>query len=128
MTGTLQVVDPRTANTGSCASGGGTTTTFCWFRNLDGNLVDEPIGTFSNLSRYKFHGPGVNNLDVMLAKDIHFWPGNENRYIELRFEAYNVFNHTQFALPTGNFDSGNFGRITAAAPGRLMQLGAKIYF
>jgi hypothetical protein len=124
----LQVADPRTANTGSCASGGGTATTFCWFRNLNGNLVDEPVGTFGNISRYKYHGPGLNNVDVLVGKEIHFWPGNENRYLELRIEFYNVLNHTQFALPNGNLDSANFGRITAAAPGRLIQLGAKIYF
>ncbi|MGH9601866.1 MAG: hypothetical protein ACRD24_05700, partial [Terriglobales bacterium] len=71
---------------------------------------------------------GLNNFDMLFGKEIHFWPGNENRFIELRFEMYNVFNHTQFSLPSGNIASSNFGRITAAAPGRLIQLGAKIYF
>jgi hypothetical protein len=29
-------------------------------------------------------------------------------------QAYNVFNHPNFALPDGNLDDPNFGQITAA--------------
>ena len=50
------------------------------------------------------------------------------RYIQLRMESDNVFNHTQFANPTSNFTSSNFGLITGAAAGRQTQLAAKIYF
>lgn len=88
----------------------------------------EIIGTFGTLSRNKFHGPGINNIDVAVEKDVYFWPGNEKRYLELRLEAFNALNHTQFGQPNGSFTSKNFGRITTAAPGRLIQLGAKIYF
>jgi hypothetical protein len=88
----------------------------------------EAIGTFGNTHRDPFHGPGINNTDVALAKNIYFWPGSESKYIQLRLESYNVFNHTQFNLPTGNIASSNFGRITGAAAGRASQLAAKIYF
>jgi hypothetical protein len=97
-----------------------------WF---DGSSFQtEAIGTFGNTHRDPFHGPGINNTDVALAKNIYFWPGSESKYIQLRLESYNVFNHTQFNLPTGNIASSNFGRITGAAAGRASQLAAKIYF
>ncbi len=109
----------------------------CWFTGgssgssacgTGGGFVAEPLGLFGNVSRYKFPGPGINNLDWALQKDIYFWPGHERRYLELRLEMYNALNHTQFNLPSGNFASANFGRITTAAAGRLIQLGAKFYF
>jgi Carboxypeptidase regulatory-like domain len=87
-----------------------------------------PIGTMGNARRNFFHGPGINNTDFVIEKDTYFWPGNESRYLALRLEAYNLFNHTQFLNPNGNAASANFGRITSAAPGRQVQLAAKIYF
>jgi hypothetical protein len=46
-------------------------------------------------------------------------------------ESDNVFNHTQFANPTGTFTSANLGAITAVntgTPARQTQLAAKFYF
>jgi hypothetical protein len=92
------------------------------------SFVTEAIGTFGNTHRNPFHGPGINNTDFAIFKNIYFWPGSESKYVQLRLESYNVFNHTQFNLPTGNIVSSNFGRITGAAAGRQSQLAAKIYF
>ena len=50
--------------------------------------------------------------------------------IQLRMEAYNVFNHTQFN-PDGigtDISAGNFGQIAEAQNPRLMQLVAKFIF
>ena len=80
---------------------------------------------FGNSKRNFFHGPGINNTDLTLAKDFTI---RERYRTELRLEAYNAFNHTQFNLPNGNISSVNFGRITSAGPGRLIQLGGKFYF
>ncbi|PYU97457.1 MAG: hypothetical protein DMG26_21335, partial [Acidobacteria bacterium] len=61
----------------------------------------------------------------------------ESKYIQLRFEFYNIWNHTQFNSVSivdagnnvnGNAFSRNFGRITSAFDPRLIQLGAKFYF
>ncbi len=38
--------------------------------------------------------PGVNNADVTLFKRVPF--GDGRRHFQLRWEIYNVFNHTQF--------------------------------
>ena len=93
------------------------------------------IGTFGGVRRNSFAGPGINNWDMALEKDLHFRPANERQYLQLRLEAFNVFNHTQFCNPAGpfpcvngNVESSTFGQVTSVAPSRLVQLGAKFYF
>ncbi|MGC2546408.1 MAG: carboxypeptidase regulatory-like domain-containing protein [Silvibacterium sp.] len=100
----------------------------------------EPLGTFGNVGRNYFHGPGFNYTNLALYKD--FPLGKESRYLELRLESYNVFNHANFAQPDGDFSDSTFGQIlsviqpvsfgnngaTDPQPGRATQLGAKIYF
>jgi hypothetical protein len=77
--------------------------------------------------RNLLRGPGIYNFDFALFKDTKL---TESTRIELRFEFYNLFNHTQFD-PNGivtNINSSNFGRILAAHDPRLIQLAAKFYF
>ncbi len=96
-------------------------------------FTDEAIGSFGNIARNIYHGPGILNTNVVVAKNIPF-SSDSTRYIQLRMESDNVFNHTQFNLPDGNFgdgapvDGGTFGQVTGAAQGRQTQLAAKIYF
>ena len=53
----------------------------------------------------------------------------EKTSVQLRFEAYNLFNHVNFANPVGDVASANFGRVTAIrGNSRLLQLGAKFIF
>jgi hypothetical protein len=50
---------------------------------------------------------------------------------QLRIEFYNIFNHTNFANPAGNVNSGNFGRILGIRSftnSRQIQLAAKFIF
>jgi hypothetical protein len=100
----------------------------------------EPLGTFGNSGRNFFHGPGFNYTNLELYKD--FPVGSDSRrYVELRLESYNVFNHPNFAQPDGNFNDSTFGQTlsviqpsgfggqaTDPQPGRATQLGAKFYF
>ena len=60
-------------------------------------------------------------------KSIQF---TESTSMLLRFEFFNLFNHTQFdaAGASTNIASGNFGRSTRARDPRLIQLAAKFYF
>jgi hypothetical protein len=99
----------------------------------------EPIGTFGNVKRNFFHGPGFNYSNFEIYKNVPV--GSESsRYLQLRLEAYNAFNHANFANPNGNYGAGPtvFGVITSVdqpinaggdpQPARAIQLGAKFYF
>jgi hypothetical protein len=83
------------------------------------------VGTFGNAGRNSLKGPGINNFDFSLQKDTKI---TERINFQMGIEAFNLFNHTQFNNPQMNVQSGNFGRITGAASGRLVQLRAKFNF
>jgi hypothetical protein len=87
----------------------------------------EPIGSFGNVHRNPFHGPGINNTDMILAKNFILSADGVIR-LQLRMESDNVFNHTQFHNPDGNITDGTFGAITSAAASRQTQIAGKIYF
>jgi hypothetical protein len=113
-----------------------------WF---DGTgFAPAALGTFGNTHRDEYHGPGINNSNIILAKNFAISADGVRR-LQLRMESDNAFNHTQFSNPgstisttqalnsaTGNYQTvlstSGFGRITAAAAGRLTQLAAKFYF
>jgi len=91
-------------------------------------MTDAPLGQYGNVPRGYFTGPGYTNLDFSIQKDTRI---TEGKILQLRLEAYNAFNHTNFANPSGNVGSTNFGRITAIrnfTNSRLVQLGAKFLF
>ena len=86
------------------------------------------LGTPGNVPRRFFSGPGVDNYDMALAKTVRL---GESKALQLRAEAFNVFNHAQFFGPQavdGNIGSATFGQVINADPPRLIQLGAKIIF
>jgi hypothetical protein len=88
-------------------------------------FTEEPMGAFGNSPRRFFHGPGLNNWDMALLKDTKI---TESRSLQLRFEAFNAWNHTQFGSPNGLWNSGQFGLITGANNPRILQVGAKFLF
>jgi hypothetical protein len=82
---------------------------------------------------------GVNNLDLILSKKTRLWSESSN--LELRFEAFNALNHTQFTtlntnlnnivrFPDGSINPAatSFGKFTGAREARVIQLGARISF
>jgi hypothetical protein len=86
------------------------------------------LGTLGNARRRFFYGPAVDNTDLAFAK---VTPLHEAISLELRAEAFNVFNHDQFFGPAavnGNISSAAFGQIQTASPPRLMQLAARLQF
>jgi hypothetical protein len=132
--GSIQQVDPRLPqNLLGTANPDGK----FYFFNPNGVVKNETIGSFGDVHRNPFHGPGFNNTDMAIEKDIYFLPGHENVYMELRLESYNVFNHTNFNNPSSTPTFGGnglvsttstFGQITSAQPGRQSQIAVKIYF
>ena len=87
------------------------------------------LGQLGTAPRRFFYGPGIENTDLSLLKDVSF--GQSSKRLQLRLEAFNVFNHPQFYGPgavDGNITSATFGQIINAAAPRLVQLGAKFSF
>ena len=81
-----------------------------------------------------FRGPGINNWDATLFKILPI--GNESRTVQLRWEVYNAFNHTQFlGVDNGaRFDAsgrqvnGRFGQLISARSPRVMQVSLRFTF
>jgi hypothetical protein len=85
-----------------------------------------PNEGFGNAGRDAVVGPGLFNFNMSLFKTITFREGGPR--LELRFESFNTFNHTEFnGIDTGTADA-NFGQVTSAYDPRVLQLGAKFSF
>ena len=90
------------------------------------SFTNPTAGTFGNLSLTPVDGPGYWNVDTALIKRINF---KENLNLELRLEAFNVFNHTKFSVPNSqDINSTSFGKITSTFPQRIIQLSWKFNF
>jgi hypothetical protein len=113
-----------------------------WFVASASGLSQAPLGQFGNESRNRFHGPGLNVTNLILAKNFNLRAGSPMR-LQIRMESDNVFNHTNFDNPAssvtsttnnetlstpGTLQYGTAGQITAAGASRLTQLAAKFYF
>ena len=73
--------------------------------------------------------PGNKNVNMSLFKEFPISRLREGMRIEFRLEAFNAFNHPNFAGPDNVFGDGSFGQITfLATPSREVQLGLKLYF
>ena len=82
-------------------------------------------GQFGNTGRDSLHGPGIDNSDFSFQKDTSI---TERLKFQMGLDMFNLFNHTNFNNPSNNVNSGNFGRITSAAPARILQLRFKFNF
>ena len=89
---------------------------------------EETLGQLGNAKRRNFYGPGIDNFDMTLQKNLRL---TEARSLEFRAEVFNVFNHAQFYGPAsvdGQIEDPSFGQIDSAAAPRLAQLAAKLTF
>jgi hypothetical protein len=84
-------------------------------------------GTFGSCRPRMYHGPGRENVDLSVFKQ---FPLGESRLIELRFEAFNAFNHASFGNPSASVsNAATFGQITSVVSDpRQIQLAGKFYF
>ena len=90
-----------------------------------------PAGTYGNLGRGVFTGPGLADLDVSLFKTTAI---TERTSLQFRAEFFNVLNHPNFGTPNATVFSGSAispsaGLITTTATtSRQIQFGAKLIF
>lgn len=86
-----------------------------------------PAFSFGNVARAlpDVRNPGLENFDLSLFKNTRF---TERLSFQLRFEAFNVLNHTNFGRPGTALGNAAFGVISTAGPSRALQVAAKIMF
>jgi hypothetical protein len=83
-------------------------------------------GTLGDLPRNAAVGPEYWNFNLAVSRMVGV-VGSQR--LELRVEAFNLFNRFNWGLPVVNFNSGQFGRITTMAGGpRILQFGIKYDF
>ncbi len=91
------------------------------------------LGDIGNTPRNSLRMPSIFNSDVALFKNI---PLGETRSLQLRWEVYNVFNHTNFRDidaglvfdVNGRQTNTRFGAPIAARTPRVMQAGIRFSF
>jgi len=103
------------------------------------SFVVAPQGQFGSAGRNTMITPGFRSIDAALGKRFTI---AERHVIQLRLEAFNVFNHPSWGAPNGNILAGaafpgapanaahqGFGIIsTTSIPMRQIQLGIKYSF
>jgi len=88
-------------------------------------FTQNPLGTFGNAGYNSLIGPGFFDLDASLTRS---FPIREHQRFDLRFEFFNLANHTNFSLPVSSKNSSTFGKILGAADPRILQFAAKFVF
>jgi hypothetical protein len=100
-----------------------------WF-NSSAFILPAP-GTFGNLGRGTFRGPGLADLDLSIMKNAAL---TEKVNLQFRTEFFNALNRTNLSTPnavvfSGGAISASAGLITATATtSRQIQLGLKLIF
>lgn len=102
---------------------------------IDPTVFRRPArGDFGNAPKDVFRNPGTHNWDFSLFKNIPL--KSESRYLQLRWEMYNAFNHTQWSSidtaarfdTAGNQVNTRFGQVNGARGARVMQGSLRLTF
>ncbi len=95
-----------------------------WF---DTTAFAAPSGyAYGNSGRNILRGPSQTNTDVSLSRSIRL---REQLGLQLRAEAFNLFNTPQFGLPGATIGAANAGVIsTVVTPERQLQFAARFSF
>jgi hypothetical protein len=99
-----------------------------WFDPTAFTVVPSNSGVLGTARRNILRGPGRQNWDTSVMKDFHF---TEHRYLQVRCDAFNVFNHPWFGQPNTDIQSAQVGVITSTAVStnsRELQGSLKFYF
>jgi hypothetical protein len=86
-------------------------------------IPTDPSQPFGNAARNTERGPRFWQFDLAASKRLSVGGPAQ---LEVRLEAFNLLNHTNFRAPNANRSSGGFGTITATYDPRQLQLGLKL--
>ena len=86
----------------------------------------QALNTPGDASRDVAWSPGLFNVDISLGKPINV---TERELFELRLEAFNSTNHTNFGNPGTTFGSSSFGVISSTVGNnRIAQMAIRFQF
>jgi hypothetical protein len=128
---------------GVCPNAARVGTPACWFNPRA--FAVPPAGQFGNAGRNMLRGPVFAQFDPALHKDFAI---SHERKLTVGVEAYNLFNHPNFGVPSntqsalsfggngdavfkdpaGDFADGAGQILTTAGTGRQFQLGGRFTF
>ena len=94
-----------------------------WF--LPDALEKPGPGFFGKSSLYSIYQPGMINFNMSVFKNHRI---NESVNFQLRFEFFNLFNHTNWTNVDTALGSPNIGKVNGARDPRIIQLGARVSF
>jgi hypothetical protein len=82
-------------------------------------------GTLGNFRRNSVRGPGFWTVDAALSRLV----SSGSHRVDLRVEAFNLFNTFNLDVPEVNYSAGTFGQITSmAGTPRILQFGVRYMF
>jgi len=94
-----------------------------WFNPAWVTIPTDPSQPFGNAKRNSVRGPDYWTVDFAVTKQVEL-PGPAR--IQLRLEAFNLFNRVNYGPPNSIRSSAAFGTITSTYDPRQMQLGVKV--
>lgn len=97
---------------------------------FDPNLFSAPdtipgVYTYGTFPRNGLRGPTRTNLDLTVSKHFIFREGME---VELRGDAFNIVNHTEFKSPDLTLTDPTFGVVSTTYDPRILQLALHVQF
>jgi hypothetical protein len=109
-----------------------------WFNTaaFSQNPAVKGVAVNGNSGRNMLRGPTFKDVDLAISRDFNF---KERFRLQVRADAYNVFNLVSLSTPAGNSVTccstpstipapGTFGKILTANPMRQLQLGLRLTF
>jgi hypothetical protein len=90
-----------------------------------GQFTVPVAGTNGNEKTGQFRDLPFIQTDLTLYKNNHI---TERLNFQIRFEFFNVFNHTNFLTIQNDLSQGNFGVVNSQSLPRWWQIGGKFYF
>lgn len=121
--GSITLINPSAIDptTGRLANGPGTPA-------FPGQVVfNDVAGSIGNTARNAFDGPGYFDIDASLFKTIRITEGVR---LQLRAEAFNLLNHTNFAITNQyrNISTAGNYNLTVTFPPRVIQFAGRLEF
>ena len=96
-----------------------------WFNTACFANPPAGVNRVGNASRNVITARPTTRFDATLSKSFRF---NESTSVQLRWEVFNIFNHTNFTTLSTNITASNYGFVTGVRDPRTMQLGLKFIF